>query len=257
MATPESTWRDRLWPALAVLAGVVATLGTLAVTVAGFSLSFDASKAVAIAAHIRKEWAWLLPVSVDGAMAVAAVVAVVMRHLKKGDVAWYPWVVVALGALISVACNALHAVGAQGQTLVLEDPRVRAAVSAIPAIMLALSVHLLVLLIELVGEVLGKGATRGTASENDEVDDANGDKKPSEKKPAKSTSGGGGGRRQSAKEREVAALAAELAGGAKYNVPQLRLKHGWSEGTARRRLGAAEKLAAGLADANTEREAMA
>ncbi|MFE9955814.1 DUF2637 domain-containing protein [Micromonospora sp. NPDC005299] len=140
------------WPkvrtvAFGVLAGVVASAGTLAVTVAGFALSYDAIRAVGIASRIRTEWAWLLPVSVDGAMAVATIAAVVLRRMT-GQTAWYPWAVVLAGAGISIACNGLHAVPPAGSALVIEEAKVRFAVSAIPAVMLALSVHLLVTLVE-------------------------------------------------------------------------------------------------------------
>ena len=140
------------WPkirtiAFGVLAGVVASVGTIAVTVAGFALSYDAIRAVGIASRIRTEWAWLLPVSVDGAMAVATIAAVVLRHMT-GKTAWYPWAVVLVGAGISIACNGLHAIPPAGAALVIEEQWVRFAVSAIPAVMLALSVHLLVTLVE-------------------------------------------------------------------------------------------------------------
>jgi hypothetical protein len=138
----DSIWR-RIWTvALGILAGAVATLGTVAVAVAGFALSYDAIRAVGIAAHIRWSWAWLLPVSVDGAMAVATVAAVVLRHVA-GRTAVYPWAVVIVGALISVACNGLHATGT-----LLDNDAVRFAVSAIPPVMLTLSIHLLVVLVE-------------------------------------------------------------------------------------------------------------
>ncbi|MEU7771208.1 DUF2637 domain-containing protein [Micromonospora taraxaci] len=133
--------------AFGVLAGTVASAGTLAVTVAGFALSYDAIRAVGIASHIRTEWAWLLPVSVDGAMAVATIAAVVLRRMT-GQTAWYPWAVVLVGAAISIACNGLHAIPAAGAKLIIEQSQVRFAVSAIPAVMLALSVHLLVTLVE-------------------------------------------------------------------------------------------------------------
>ncbi|MGK5737294.1 DUF2637 domain-containing protein [Micromonospora sp. URMC 103] len=140
------------WPrirtiAFGILAGTVASAGTLAVAVAGFALSYDAIRAVGIASRIRTEWAWLLPVSVDGAMAVATIAAVVLRRMT-GSTAWYPWAVVLVGAGISIACNGLHAIPPAGAALVIEESQVRFAVSAIPAVMLALSVHLLVTLVE-------------------------------------------------------------------------------------------------------------
>jgi hypothetical protein len=141
-------WERAVAIALGIIAGTVAAAGTLAVAVAGFTLSYDAIRAVGKAAHIRAEWAWLLPVSIDGAMAVASVAAVVLHRLT-GRTAWYPWGVVVAGALISVGCNGLHSIGERGKPLEL-DPEVRFAVSAIPAVMLALSVHLLVLLVDVV-----------------------------------------------------------------------------------------------------------
>ncbi|MEU5946332.1 DUF2637 domain-containing protein [Micromonospora sp. NPDC047465] len=148
------------WPkirtiAFGILAGVVASAGTIAVTVAGFALSYDAIRAVGIASRIRTEWAWLLPVSVDGAMAVGTIAAVVLRRMT-GKTAVYPWVVVLIGAAISIACNGLHAIPPAGAELVIPERWVRFAVSAIPAVMLALSVHLLVTLVE-AASVFGAG----------------------------------------------------------------------------------------------------
>ncbi len=143
MTTPTARidWRSVWTIALGILAGTVAAAGTVAVAVAGFTLSYDAIRTVGISAHIRPGWAWLLPVSVDGAMAVATVAAVVVRQMTDRT-AWYPWLVVVTGALISIACNGLHATGQ-----LLDNDVVRFAVSAIPALMLTLSVHLLVTLI--------------------------------------------------------------------------------------------------------------
>ncbi|MFB9415707.1 DUF2637 domain-containing protein [Dactylosporangium matsuzakiense] len=134
--------------ALGVVAGVVASVGLLAVTAAGFALSFDAIQAVAVAAHVDRRLAWMMPVAIDGAMAVGTVTAVVMRRLGRS--AWYPWLVVLTGAVISVLCNAAHAYMAGALVLPV---RAAMAVSAIPAVMLALSVHLLV---ELVQAVAGR-----------------------------------------------------------------------------------------------------
>lgn len=135
-------WSQFFATALGTLAGLVAAAGTMAVVTAGFTLSFDAIRRVAIASYIRHDWAWLMPVAVDGSMAVATVTAIVMRRLGRS--ARYPWLVVFVGAAISILCNAAHA-STKGGTLRL--PEIAAmAVSAIPALNLALSVHLLVML---------------------------------------------------------------------------------------------------------------
>src|SRR5690606_20069360 len=88
----------------------------------------------------------MLPVAVDGAMSTAAVCAVVLRRMGRRPV--YPWCVVAAGAAVSIVCNGLHAYIGAGA---LELPAAWAVgVSAVPPVLLALSVHLLVILAEAV-----------------------------------------------------------------------------------------------------------
>jgi hypothetical protein len=140
---------------LAGLAGLVAAAGTLAVSTAGFTLSFVAIRDVATWAHIDPRWAWMLPVAVDGAIATATVAAVVLHRL--GRPTSYPWTVVLTGAAISIACNALHA-WAGGGSIAL--PRLVAmTVSAVPPALLAMSVHLLVLLVDAASRRVADAAT--------------------------------------------------------------------------------------------------
>jgi hypothetical protein len=142
-------WRMVVQLGLGVAAGIIAAIGTIAVAVTSFSLSFDAIEAVAKAAHVRGSIAWMMPVTVDGAMSVATITAVVMHRLDRSPI--YPWIVVGAGVVISIACNAAHAIGevdAFGAVILDLEPRYRMAISAIPALMLALSVHLLVTLIQ-------------------------------------------------------------------------------------------------------------
>lgn len=151
-------WRRLATVALIAVAATLASVGTLAVTAAGFTLSFDAIRAVGIAAHIRQDWAWMLPVSVDGAMATATVVAIVMYRLT-GKHRIYPWVVLGVGVAVSMASNALHSTGTAGQPLAIADPWVRAAVSTVPAVMLALSFHLLAMLVSMATDRVANGHT--------------------------------------------------------------------------------------------------
>lgn len=135
--------------ALGVLAGVVASVGALAVVGAAFTLSFDALRDIATAAHVRPSLAWLYPVAVDGAMAVAAVTAVVLRQMRQA--VWYPWTVVVAGAAISIGANALHAYVAGGAIAL--PAKWAMTVSAVPPLLLALSVHLLIVLAEAVRHI--------------------------------------------------------------------------------------------------------
>src|SRR5512139_3107002 len=135
--------------ALGGLAALIVSIGLAAVISAGFALSFDAIGTVGRASGMRADLAWLLPAAVDGAMAVGTVTAVVVRRLQRPTV--YPWAVVLVNSAISVACNGLHAY--EGTAMELPTP-IAVAVSAVPAINLALSVHLLVLLVDAVADAM-------------------------------------------------------------------------------------------------------
>lgn len=135
--------RGRWNRALNVVGAAVAVGGTLGVAGAAFALSFDAIAATARAAYVSPELAWLFPVAVDGAVAVAVVNTVLLRQL--GRPTWYPWLVVLAGAGISMTCNALHAL-VQGGAIAL-PPRWAMAVATVPALLLALAIHLVVVLV--------------------------------------------------------------------------------------------------------------
>jgi hypothetical protein len=142
---------------LILLAGMVVVAGMVIVVTAGFALSFDAIRAVGRASRIRPDWAWLLPAAIDGAMAVATVTVVVLRRLNRPTAC--PWTVVLTNATISVACNGLHALTGSSVSL---PPAITMAVSAVPAVNLALTVHLLVVLIDALAEALKRSADTAT-----------------------------------------------------------------------------------------------
>lgn len=145
--TAATGWRQVGVVTLVVIGCVTAVAGTLTVIAGAFVMSFDAIRAVGVASGMARDTAWMLPVSVDGAMAVATVVAILLDRAGRSTV--YPWLVVAAGVAMSVACNAAHAqpvVGDAAPAPLELDPLVARAVSTIPALTLALSVHLLMTL---------------------------------------------------------------------------------------------------------------
>lgn len=142
MSAPAKQSRARR--ALAYIGAAVVVVGTLGVAVAAFTLSYDAIRSVGIAANTRPSWAWMLPVSIDGAMGVATVAVLLLKQLGRST--WYPWVVVATGVLVSAGCNGLHAGGSGGEVELPGDSA--RAVGVIPPLMLALSVHLLAVLVK-------------------------------------------------------------------------------------------------------------
>jgi hypothetical protein len=138
----------------------VAVFALVAVVVGAFVLSFDAITAVSEAAHVAPHLSWLMPVSVDGAMTVGTMSALVLKMLKQNT--GYAWFVVLAGVGISVACNALHATQSLGGKVVLDGWQA-GAVSAIPAVALALSLHLLIILIEAISDAVGE--RKGSSAE--------------------------------------------------------------------------------------------
>lgn len=123
------------------LAVVTAVAGTVLIAAGAFWLSFTALADLARRSGIGAGQAWAWPVIVDGLIVVATVAVVALAGRRA---AWYPWVLLAGGALISVTANALHAVVAADADV----PGVLAAcVAAVPPLVLLASTHLTVVLV--------------------------------------------------------------------------------------------------------------
>ncbi|MBO1903251.1 DUF2637 domain-containing protein [Leucobacter weissii] len=123
------------------LAVVTAVAGTVLIAAGAFWLSFTALADLARRSGVDAGQAWAWPIIVDG-LIVVATVAVVALAGHRG--AWYPWALLAVGALISVTANALHAVVAAEPDV----PGVLAAsVAAVPPLILLASTHLTVVLV--------------------------------------------------------------------------------------------------------------
>jgi len=120
---------------------VTAVAGTVLIAAGAFWLSFTALADLARRSGVNAGQAWTWPVIVDGLIVVATVAVVALAGQRA---AWYPWVLLAGGALISVTANALHAVVAADADV----PGVLAAwVAAVPPLVLLASTHLTVVLV--------------------------------------------------------------------------------------------------------------
>lgn len=120
---------------------VTAVAGTVFIATGAFWLSFTALADLARRSGVDAGQAWAWPLIVDG-LIVVATVAVVALAGQHG--AWYPWLLLAGGALVSVTANALHAVVAADADV----PGVLAAcVAAVPPLVLLASTHLTVVLV--------------------------------------------------------------------------------------------------------------
>lgn len=140
---------------------VVGVLGAIAVNIAAFMLSADAINAVAEAAGISKKIAWAMVAAVDGLMVTGTVVFIANK--LRGRSVTYPLAVLGSGVLLSIWCNALHAKAGGGHIVHLGNSA-KMGVSAIPAVSLALSFHLIA---DMVKDSLGVGKT-ASAEASDE-----------------------------------------------------------------------------------------
>ncbi|KFI81927.1 DUF2637 domain-containing protein [Bifidobacterium psychraerophilum] len=125
---------SRRWAARTAIAG------TCLIALGAFWLSFTALADLAARSGIASGQAWAWPLIVDGIIVVATVSVVALGGQKS---AWYPWMLLAGGALISVTANAVHAVVAADTDV---PSLLAAAVAAVPPIVLLAITHLTVIL---------------------------------------------------------------------------------------------------------------
>lgn len=163
---------------------VVGVLGAIAVNIAAFMLSADAINAVAEAAGISKGIAWAMVAAVDGLM-VTGTVVFIANKLRGRSVA-YPLTVLASGVLLSIICNALHAKAGGGHVVKL-DGGAKMAVSAIPAVSLALSFHLIA---DMVKDSLGVAKTASSDASQERPSDASSERHPVTSPPSVSQASG-------------------------------------------------------------------
>jgi len=123
------------------LAVVTAITGTVFIAAGAFWLSFTALADLARRSGIDAGQAWAWPLIVDGIIVVATVAVVALASQRRPT--WYPWTLLAAGAVVSVTANAIHAIIAADADV----PAVLAAsVAAIPPLVLLSITHLTVIL---------------------------------------------------------------------------------------------------------------
>lgn len=111
--------------------------GTTAVVAAAAAiLSWDALRWAALQSGVDPRLAWLWPVAVDGAIATGTIAALALRRARLRVRTW-SWTVLGSGVVVSLVGNASHAAAG--------NPLHRIA-AAVPALALAASLHLLVVL---------------------------------------------------------------------------------------------------------------
>lgn len=123
------------------LAVVTAITGTVFIAAGAFWLSFTSLADLARRSGISSSQAWAWPLIVDGIIVVATVAVVALAGQCRPT--WYPWTLLAAGAIVSVTANAIHAVIAADADV----PSILAAsVAAVPPLVLLAITHLTVIL---------------------------------------------------------------------------------------------------------------
>lgn len=112
----------------------IAGAGTVALVALSFVLSFAALTDLAERSGVAYPEVW--PLIVDGLIIVATVAAVALRT------SLYAWLLLASGALISIAGNVVHAILPDGPVA----PEIAAAVAGVPPVALLAVTHLTVIL---------------------------------------------------------------------------------------------------------------
>ncbi|WP_417233928.1 DUF2637 domain-containing protein [Arthrobacter sp.] len=122
------------------VAVATAVAGTVFIAAGAFWLSFTALADLARRSGVDAGQAWAWPLIVDGIIVVSTVAVVALAGQRS---AWYPWALLAAGAVVSVTANAIHAV----VTADADVPSVLAAsVAAVPPLVLLAITHLTVIL---------------------------------------------------------------------------------------------------------------
>lgn len=119
-------------------------------------LSFASLTDLVKLAGINPRLAWIWPLIVDGLIVVATMSIVALAgHGRRALV--YPWSLLAGGALVSVAANALHAIlAAAGVVPALVPALVSALVASVPPVVLLAVTHLSVVLVQRSAEPIAK-----------------------------------------------------------------------------------------------------
>jgi hypothetical protein len=130
-----------------MLTRAVAVAITFGVGAASFTLSFTSLRDLATRGHVPAGEAWLWPVMVDGAILLATLGVVVMAgdpQCRK-DRRFF-WAVLGGGAVVSIACNAMHAVLPADQPL---NEWLRGFLAGVAPVALLVTTHGLTLLTRL------------------------------------------------------------------------------------------------------------
>lgn len=118
--------------------GRTPVVGTGLLALGGFTLSFAALRDLAVRVGMPADLGWIWPLLIDG-MIVEATLAVVALAQRGSRAVWYAWFLLAVGAVVSVGSNGVHA-------MLTGHGWAGAAAASVPPVVLLATTHLTVLL---------------------------------------------------------------------------------------------------------------
>lgn len=118
--------------------GRTSVVGTGLLALGGFTLSFAALRDLAVRVGMPADLGWIWPLLIDG-MIVEATLAVVALAQRGSRAVWYAWFLLAVGAVVSVGSNSVHA-------MLTGHGWAGATAASVPPVVLLATTHLTVLL---------------------------------------------------------------------------------------------------------------
>lgn len=119
--------------------GRTSVAGTALLAVGGFVLSFAALRDLAVRVGMPADLGWIWPLLIDGMIVESTLAVVALSQRGSRQAVWYAWFLLAVGAVVSVGSNGVHA-------MLTGHGWAGAAAASVPPVVLLATTHLTVLL---------------------------------------------------------------------------------------------------------------
>lgn len=119
--------------------GRTSVVGTGLLALGGFTLSFAALRDLAVRVGMPADLGWIWPLLIDGMIVEATLAVVALAQRGSRRAVWYAWFLLAVGAVVSVGSNSVHA-------MLTGHGWAGAAAASVPPVVLLATTHLTVLL---------------------------------------------------------------------------------------------------------------
>ena len=119
--------------------GRTSVVGTGLLALGGFTMSFAALRDLAVRVGMPADLGWIWPLLIDGMIVESTLAVVALSQRGSRRAVWYAWFLLAVGAVVSVGSNGVHA-------MLTGHGWAGAAAASVPPVVLLATTHLTVLL---------------------------------------------------------------------------------------------------------------